>query len=57
MYPTLLFIGLTIAAKLIELLSVYTLNVSSTSFDDAMCLVGQIWHTFIDGTHSIIVCG
>jgi len=46
-----------IAAKLIELLSVYTLNVSSTSFDDAMCLVGQIWHTFIDGTHSIIVCG
>jgi len=26
----------------------------STSFGDAMCLVG---HTFIDGTHSIMICG
>jgi len=33
--------------------SVYTL-VSSTSFGDSMCLVG---HTFIHGTHSIMVRG
>jgi len=32
----------------------YPCDISSTSFYDVMCLVG---HTFISGTHSIMVCG